>query len=305
MSDKEQTRCGFIALAGAPNAGKSTLLNQLVGQKISIVTHKVQTTRAVLRAAIIVNYSQLIFVDTPGIFDPIKRLERAMVTAAWSGVRDADVVVLIVDCASKQHLQSSFDIAKALSEKSRTAILVLNKIDLIDRAKLLKITAQFSDQCNFDATFMLSALSGDGVDDLKIHLSELVPVSPWMYPEDHLTDLPMRMLASEITREKLFLNLHDELPYALSVETESWRELKDGSVRVEQTIYVQRESQRAIVLGRGGQQIKNISSVARSEIGKLIDCTVHLFLFVKVRPKWTDDPARYRGIGLDFDRETL
>ena len=294
-------RCGFIALIGAPNAGKSTLLNNLVGQKVAIVTHKVQTTRAVLRAVAIVGASQLVFVDTPGIFTPRKRLERAMVSAAWTGARDADIVVLIVDAASEGQLDSALEIAGQLTGEVRPRVLVLNKIDLIERERLLALVTTFTKACPFESVFMISALSGDGVADLKVNLAQMAPQGPWLFPEDHLTDLPERMLAAEVTREKLFLRLHDELPYALSVETERWVELRDGAVRIEQVIYVERESQRRIVLGKGGRQIKQISIEARTELEAMLERKIHLFLFVKVRERWSDDPARYREIGLEYE----
>ncbi len=300
-TDQQQQRCGFVALIGAPNAGKSTLLNHLVGQKISIVTHKVQTTRTILRAVAMAGDTQLVFIDTPGIFKPRKTLERAMVAAAWSGARDADIVVLIVDAAATAQSEASLEIARALNEDPRPKLLVFNKIDLIERPRLLELAARFGQACTFQQTFMISALNGDGVDDLKSWLGREAPIGPWMFPPGHLTDLPERMLAAEITREKLYLHLHDELPYAISVETERWADLRDGAVRIEQVIYVERDSQKSIVLGKGGRQIKQISMEARTDLAAMLERKVNLFLFVKVRPKWSEDPARYREIGLEFE----
>jgi GTP-binding protein Era len=301
MCEAPERRCAIIALIGAPNAGKSTLVNALVGQKVAIVTHKVQTTRATLRAVAMAGESQLIFVDTPGIFSPAKRLERAMVAAAWGGARDADIIVLIVDAASRARRGQGAAIARRLADEARPRILVLNKIDLIDRPRLLELAAEFAGICPFERTFMVSARSGDGVEDLKAHLARTARPGPFLFPPDQLTDLSERMLAAEITREKLYLRLHDELPYALRVVTESWAERKDGSVRIEQVITVERESQRRILLGKGGRRIKEISIEARTELGRMLERPVHLFLFVKVRPKWSEDPASYREIGLEFE----
>jgi GTP-binding protein Era len=295
-----QTRCGIVALIGAPNAGKSTLLNRLVGQKVAIVTRKVQTTRAPLRAVAIRGHSQLVFVDTPGIFRAGRRLERAMVAAAWAGARDADMVVLIVDAAAVAGHGAALDIAATLAAERRPMILALNKIDLVEKSSLLALTRRFAERAGLARVFMISAEEGAGVDDLADHLAAEVPAGPWLFPEDQLTDAPLRVLAAEITREKLIEHLHDELPYALSVETESWQDRKDGSVRIAQVIYVERAGQRMIVLGRGGATIKRISIAARAEIGRLLERTVHLFIFVKVRAKWAEDPERYRQIGLTF-----
>ncbi len=294
-------RCGFVALLGAPNAGKSTLLNSLVGTKVSIVTPKVQTTRARLRAIAIAGASQIVFVDTPGIFHPKRRLERAMVAAAWSGVEDADLLVLVVDAAVKQPDSNTARIIKGLKAQGRRAILTLNKIDAIKRDKLLALAARFQAEGIFEDIFMISALTGDGVADLLRHLAAAIPEGPWLYPEDQLSDLPERLLAAEVTREKLFLDLHQELPYALTVETESWEERKDGALRLEQTIYVQRDSQKAIVLGKGGRTIKAVREAAQAELAETLGRPVHLFLFVKVRAGWLEDPARYRHWGLDFE----
>ena len=292
-------RCGYVALVGAPNAGKSTLMNRLMGTKVSIVTHKVQTTRARVIGVHVEGAAQIIFVDTPGIFAPKRRLERAMVAAAWGGAADADVIVLLVD-ASEKSLDHALHVVEGLKEAGRQAVLALNKIDLVPREALLGLTEQLNATGVFTETFMISALTGDGVDDLVPYFAQALPEGPWLYPEDHLTDMNERLFASEITREKLFLRLHQELPYSLTVETEGWEERPDGSVKVDQVIYVERTSQRAIVLGKGGRQIKEIGAAAREEIGELMDRKVHLFLFVKVRDKWRDDPERYREMGLDY-----
>ncbi|TCT02398.1 GTPase Era [Aquabacter spiritensis] len=297
----EATRCGFVALLGAPNAGKSTLTNAMVGTKVSIVSHKVQTTRAVVRGILIEGAAQVILVDTPGIFSPRRRLERAMVSTAWTSAADADLVALLID--AKRGIDPDIEALLApLAEVRRTRALILNKIDQIRRDTLLALTTQLTERLAFDRVFMISALTGDGVDDLKSWLAAQVPAGPWLYPEDQITDAPMRMLAAEVTREKLYLRLHDELPYRSTVETESWKELRDGSIRIEQTIYVERETQRKIVLGKGGATIKAISTEARAEIAEITEQKVHLFLFVKVRENWADDPERYREMGLDFPR---
>jgi GTP-binding protein Era len=295
-------RCGFIALIGAPNVGKSTLVNALVGAKVAIVTHKVQTTRALLRGIAIAGDAQLVFIDTPGIFAPKRRLERAMVATAWGGAHDADVVGLIVD-ARRGLDEEAETILGRLSEVRGRKILILNKIDLVEPPKLLALAHDANVRAQFEATFMISALTGDGVADLKTWLADHVPSGPWHYPADEISDAPLRSLAAEVTREKLFLRLHEELPYRLTVETDQWKNLKDGAVRIEQTIYVERESQRKIVLGRGGQSIKAIGAEARREIAAMIEAPVHLFLFVKVREGWADDPERYRGMGLEFSKE--
>ena len=297
-----ETRCGFIALIGAPNAGKSTLLNALVGAKISIVSHKVQTTRLLVRGIAVEDRSQLIFVDTPGIFAPKRRLDRAMVTSAWSGAHDADLVGVLID-ARKGIDEEAGVILERLAEVGGKKILLLNKIDLVEKDVLLALAQEANRRAAFDATFMISALSGNGVADVKTWLAANVPFGPWHYPPDQMSDAPMRQLAAEITREKLYHRLHQELPYQSTVETESWKELKDGSVRIEQTIFVERESQRKIVLGKGGQTIKAIGAQARKEIAEMTDGPVHLFLFVKVREGWGDDPERYREMGLEFPKE--
>ncbi len=295
----EPMRCGFVALIGAPNAGKSTLLNQLVGEKIAIVTHKAQTTRARLRAIVLSDASQIIFVDTPGIFTPRRTLDRAMVEAAWGGAGDADVVAVLVD-ARKGMTDEVGRILEGLGRIGAAKVLVLNKIDLIGHETLLALAAQLNEVVSFTDTYMISALKGSGVEDLKTGLAAMMPDGMWLYPADQIADVPQRMLASEITREKLFLRLHDEIPYASTVETESWKRLKDGSLRIEQVIFVERDSQKKIVLGKGGRSIKAIGRMARSELMDALGVNVHLFLFVKVRGKWSEDPERYRQMGLDF-----
>jgi GTP-binding protein Era len=296
------TRCGFVAIIGAPNVGKSTLVNAMVGSKVTIVSPKVQTTRTLVRGIAIEGAAQLIFVDTPGLFAPRRRLERAMVTTAWSGAQDADLAVLVVD--AKRGLDT--DTTAVLDRLIGFALpkaLVLNKVDLVAKPALLDLARAANARIDFAATFMVSALNSDGVADLKAWLAGAVPAGPWLYPEDQMSDAPLRSLAAEITREKLFLRLHQELPYRSTVETDAWTEQPDGSVRIEQTIYVERESQRKIVLGKGGQTIKAIGSDARREIAELIGQRAHLFLFVKVREGWADDPERYREMGLEFPRE--
>ena len=295
-------RCGFVALIGAPNAGKSTLLNALVGAKISIVTPKVQTTRALIRGIAIEGAAQLIFVDTPGIFVPRRRLDRAMVGSAWGSTQDADVVALLIN-SHKGVEEDEEAILRKLADIRAPKVLVLNKVDTVQKPKLLALAQSLNERAAFAATFMVSARSGDGVTDLKRFFAAHVPEGPWLYPEDQISDAPLRQLAAEITREKLFLRLHQELPYHSTVETEIWKELRDGAVRIEQTIYVERESQRKIVLGKGGQTIKAIGAAARTEIAASIEHPVHLFLFVKVREGWGDDPERYREMGLEFPRE--
>ncbi|MDH3579966.1 MAG: GTPase Era [Hyphomicrobiales bacterium] len=302
MADLDQdTRCGVIALIGAPNAGKSTLLNQLVGAKVAIVTRKVQTTRSRLRGIAIEGKSQLVLVDTPGIFAPKRRLDRAMVEAAWSGYADADISLLLID-AAKGVGDEDAHILERIGTGGRAVALVLNKIDRVPREALLALVENISGRADFDRVFMISALTGDGISELRTYLGEAVPAGPWLFPEDQLSDAPLRHAAAEITREKLYLRLHEELPYVSTVETTSWKVLKSGDIRIEQTIFVVRESQRKIVLGKGGETIKRISMEARKEITEIADKPVHLFLFVKVRPKWGDDPERYREMGLDFPK---
>jgi GTP-binding protein Era len=296
------TRCGFVALIGAPNVGKSTLVNALVGTKVAIVSHKVQTTRAPVRGIAVESGAQLIFVDTPGIFSPKRRLDRAMVTTAWAGAHDADIVCLLVD-AKRGIDEETGDIVQRLAAVRRPRVAILNKIDLVDKSRLLTLAKEFNERVALDATFMISALTGDGVADLRSWLATRVPEGPWHYPEDQISDAPMRQLAAEITREKLYARLHQELPYQSTVETDIWKELRDGAVRIEQTIFVERESQRKIVLGKGGATIKAIGADARREIALAIEQPVHLFLFVKVRQGWGDDPERYREKGLEFPKE--
>jgi len=302
MADDAATRCGFIALIGAPNAGKSTLINALVGSKVAIVTPKVQTTRALLRGIAMEGAAQLVLIDTPGIFAPRRRLDRAMVTTAWGGAHDADIVAVLID-AKKGVDEEAEALLRKLGEVSQRKALILNKVDLVEKAKLLALAQDINAKASFDATFMISAVKGDGVADVRAWLAEHVPAGPWHYPEDEVSDAPVRQLAAEITREKLYLKLHQELPYQSTVETETWTERKDGSVRIEQTIYVERESQRKIVLGKAGQSIKAIGEAARRELAEIIEKKVHLFLFVKVREGWGDDPERYRQMGLEFPKE--
>jgi GTP-binding protein Era len=296
------TRCGFIALIGAPNAGKSTLLNALVGAKVTIVSRKVQTTRALIRGIAVAGQAQLIFVDTPGIFLPRRRLDRAMVTTAWGGAHDADLVGVLID-ASKGLNEEAEAILGRLAEVRQPKLLILNKVDVVAKETLLALAKAANDKAAFEATFMVSALKGDGVADLKAWLAARVPAGPWLYPPEQMSDAPLRQLAAEITREKLFERLHQELPYHSTVETEVWKELRKGDIRIEQTIYVERESQRKIVLGKGGHTIKAIGEAARKEIAEIAEAKVHLFLFVKVREGWGDDPERYKAMGLEFPKE--
>ena len=296
------SRCGFVALIGAPNAGKSTLLNALVGSKVTIVSRKVQTTRALIRGIAVEGASQLIFVDTPGIFAPKRRLDRAMVTTAWSGAHEADLVAVLID-ARKGVEEEAEAILDRLADVKGPKILILNKIDVMAKHELLTLAQAANAKAKFEATFMVSALTGDGVADLKRWLAGHVPPGPWLYPPDQISEAPLRQLAAEITREKLFERLHQELPYHSTVETESWKELRGGAVRIEQTIYVERESQRKIVLGKGGATIKAIGESARREIEGVTEGKVHLFLFVKVREGWGDAPERYRAMGLEFPKE--
>jgi GTPase len=296
------TRCGFIAIIGAPNVGKSTLINAMVGSKVTIVSHKVQTTRALIRGIAIEGAAQLVFIDTPGIFAPKRRLDRAMVTTAWAGAHDADIVAVMID--AKRGLDEE---AEAILDKVQTVshpkILIFNKVDLVDKPTLLKLADEANTRGRFEAVFMISASKGDGVADVKRWLAEHAAAGPWHYPEDQISDAPLRSLAAEITREKLYHRLHQELPYQSTVETEVWKEVRGGAVRIEQTIYVERESQRKIVLGKGGATIKAIGAEARKEIAEIVEKPVHLFLFVKVREGWGDDPERYREMGLEFPRE--
>ncbi|TYL94062.1 GTPase Era [Bradyrhizobium rifense] len=296
------TRCGFVALIGAPNVGKSTLVNALVGAKVTIVSRKVQTTRALIRGIVIENNAQIILVDTPGIFLPKRRLDRAMVSTAWSGAHDADLVCVLLDAKSGIDEEAEAILTKVASV-NHDKILVINKVDLVQREKLLALAQAANERMAFAKTFMVSAISGDGVDDIRSTLAEMVAPGPFLYPEDQMSDAPMRHLAAEITREKIYRKLHQELPYQSTVETDKWEERKDKSVRIEQTIFVERESQRKIVLGAGGATIKSIGADSRKEIGEILGVPVHLFLFVKVRENWGDDPDRYREMGLEFPKE--
>ncbi|WP_421852248.1 GTPase Era [Oricola sp.] len=302
MSETDQpnaTRSGFVTMIGAPNAGKSTLVNQLVGAKVSIVTHKVQTTRALVRGIATVDNAQIVFTDTPGIFAPKRRLDRAMVTTAWSGARDADVVLVLID-ARKGVREDEERMLEMLGSVRQPKYLVLNKVDTVEPPVLLELAKTLNERIAFDETFMISALNGSGCDDLLNALARTVPEGPWYYPEDQISDLPMRQLAAEITREKLYLRLHQELPYASTVETEKWEERKDGSVRIDQVVYVERDSQKKIVLGHKGETIKAIGASARKDIAEILEQPVHLFLFVKVRGNWGNDPERYQQMGLDI-----
>ena len=302
MTDEAPTRCGYVALIGVPNAGKSTLVNALVGAKVSIVSRKVQTTRALVRGIAMVDQTQIIFVDTPGIFSPKRRLERAMVTSAWGGAGEADAVGLVID--ARKGIDADVEaLLQSLSEWRKPIHLILNKVDLVDPPHLLTLAEMLNSRIAFRETFMVSATTGSGVDRVRSHFAALMPEGPWLYPEDQVSDAPMRMLAAEITREKLFERLHDELPYRSTVETDQWQQRKDGSVRIEQTIFVERETQRMIVLGKGGQTIKAIGAASRKDIAEEIETPVHLFLHVKVRENWSDDPARYREMGLEFPKE--
>lgn len=300
MSEVANTRCGFIAVLGAPNAGKSTLINQLVGAKVSIVTHKVQTTRIRIMGIAIREKTQLVFIDTPGIFAPRRRLDRAMVDAAWRGAAEADRIMLVVD-AKRGVDQDTQRIVDGLKKTQRKAFLILNKIDLIKRDELLALAAKLNETGLFEETFMVSALKGDGVSDIMDKLVGLLPPGPWMFPEDQLSDLPQRLMAAEVTREYLFLQTHQEVPYATTVETDSWEEFKDGSVKINQTIYVQRDSQKSIILGKKGVKVKEIGASARQDLMEIFGRNVHLFIHVKVRDKWMDDQSRYSAWGLNFN----
>lgn len=300
-----ETRAGFIAILGAPNVGKSTLLNRLVGTKVSIVSPKVQTTRSRVLGICIEDQAQVIFIDTPGIFEPRRRLDRAMVAAAWGGAGDADDVLLLVDAASYSKSggidKDTTAIIEKLKKSGRQTVLAINKIDLVKKPKLLDLTTQLDGTGVFSDIFMISAEKGDGVADLMAFLAGRVQPGPWLFPEDQISDMPGRLTAAEITREKLYLQLHQELPYAATVETEDWKDQDDGSVRIEQVIYVERPSQKGIVLGKGGSRIKSLGKASREELEDIFERRVHLFLFVKVREKWGDDPERFRDLGLDFN----
>ena len=299
INDTEETRCGFVALIGAPNAGKSTITNHFVGSKVSIVSPKVQTTRTLVRGIGIFGNTQIIFVDTPGIFKPKRRLDRAMVTSAWDGAKDADITVLVVD-AKRGFDDETRSIIARLKKKNKRAVLVLNKVDLVHKDSLLGLSLALNNEYSFEETFFVSATTGKNIDDFYKYLADNLPKSPWYYPEEQISDMPLKLLASELVREKLFLFLHQELPYSLTVEPELWERREDGSVRAEITIYVERDNQKIIVLGKGGSMIKRIGQSARREIEELFECRVHLFLFVKVRENWQEDAGRYSVWGLDF-----
>jgi GTP-binding protein Era len=297
----DSTRCGFVAIVGAPNVGKSTLVNRLVGSKVSIVSPKVQTTRARVLGVALLGRTQALLVDTPGVFAPRRRLDTAMVNAAWEGASGADIIAVMVDAArGERAAQEAAPVLDWLRERRRQAVLVLNKVDVVGKPKLLELADRLNNRSAFEQVFMISALNGDGVRDLADHLAAVLPPGPWLYPEDQLSDMPARLLAAEITREKLFFHLQQELPYAVAVETESWTGRDDGSVRIDQVIWVEREGQRPIVLGRGGHRIKKIGEAARAELERLLGHRVHLFLYVKIRENWRDDPAFYRLHGLAF-----
>jgi len=300
MIEPLKSRCGFVAVLGAPNAGKSTLINELVGAKVSIVTHKVQTTRIRIMGIAKKDESQVVFIDTPGIFEPRRRLDRAMVEAAWRGANDADRIMLVVD-AKRGMDRDTARIVTGLGKSKRTAVLVLNNIDLVARKDLLELAAEFNASGNFDETFMISALKGDGVADILSRLAGLLPKGPWMFPEDQLSDLPQRLMAAEVTREYLFLQTHQEVTDSATIETESWEEFKDGSVKIEQTIYVQRNSQKVIIVGKKGARLREIGASARQELTVMFGRKVHLFIYVKVRDKWMDDRSRYSAWGLNFN----
>jgi len=306
MADQNATRAGFVAIIGAPNAGKSTLVNALVGRKVSIVTPKVQTTRFQVRGVMMHGAAQLVLVDTPGVFAPRRRLDRAMVASAWEGADDADAIVHVVDAAAqlsqaRRTVEDVERVVDGLKAHDLKAVLVLNKIDLIKREELLELSQKLYETGVYSDVFMISASNGDRIKDLADFLVTLMPESPFLYPEDQIADLSERMLAAEVTREKLYLRVHDELPYGLTVETDSWKDNKDGSVRIEQTVYVEREGHKPIILGKGGQTIKWVSTAARTDLEEQLDRKVHLFLFVKVRPNWGDERARFNALGLDFD----
>ncbi|WP_244606494.1 GTPase Era [Arsenicitalea aurantiaca] len=297
--EPENTRCGFVALVGAPNAGKSTLLNALVGTKVSIVTHKAQTTRAQIRGVVTLEDTQIVFIDTPGIFAPKRRLDRAMVDAAWTGAGDADLVAFIVD-AERGLTEEVESLCEGLANIRHPRLLILNKIDAVRRETLLALAQTLNERLRFEQTFMISALKGDGVQDMMDWCARHVPPGPWHFPEDQLTDLSLAITAAEVTREKLFLRIHDEIPYNVTVETERFQIQKDGSYKIDQVVYVTRDTHKKIVLGAGGQTIKAIGADARRELIEIFETPVHLFLFVKVREKWGDDPERYREMGLDY-----
>lgn len=298
--DSAQRRCGFITLIGPPNSGKSTLINALVGTKVAAVSHKVQTTRMPLRGISIVGEAQIVFVDTPGIFSQKRKFDRAMVASAWAAANETDIIGVVVD--AQRGIDDASFLLDQLSAGRPARILIINKIDLIEKHTLLRIAKAANERASFAATFMISALTGEGVLDVKAWLAKNVPAGPWLYPENQITDAPLRQLAAEITREKVYLYLRDELPYRSTVETDEWKKLKDGSIRIAQTIYVERENQRKIVLGKKGRMIKTIGASARGEIGAMVEAPVHLFLFVKVREDWSEDAERYRAMGLELPK---
>ena len=300
MVDFETPKSGFIAIVGAPNVGKSTLLNKFVGAKVSIVSPKVQTTRSRVLGICIKENTQIIFIDTPGIFAPRRRLDRAMVAAAWGGAGEADEILFLIDC-NRGICPDTSAIMNKLIDTNRSVYLALNKVDLVRKENLLLLIDELTKRLNFADIFMVSAETGDGTEELLTFLSETMPSSPWLFPEDQISDMPQRLLAAEITREKIFLLLRQELPYATTVETEKWEEKADGSIKINQNIYVERPTQKAIVLGKNGSQIKSIGELARRELEKLLETRIHLFLFVKVREKWGDDPERYRDWGLNYN----
>ncbi len=298
--DNFETRAGFVSLIGAPNAGKSTITNHFAGSKVSIVSPKAQTTRTVVKAIGIYDNAQIIFLDTPGIFNPKRRLDRAMVTAAWGGVKDADMVALVVD-AKRGFDDETKAIVQKLKEDHIKSLLVLNKTDLVSAGRLLELTKQINDVYDFEATFMVSALNGEHIEDFYAYLAKHLPIGPFLYPEEQMSDMPLKLLAAEVVREKLFLYLHDELPYHLTVEPELWQRRNDGTIRAEMTIYVTRDNQKIIVLGKNGQMIKKIGMSARTELEDILEEKIHLFLFVKVRENWENDPARFGTWGLTYN----
>lgn len=301
MTSEENRRCGFTALIGPPNSGKSTLVNAIVGTKVSIVTPKIQTTRNRVLGIVPAENSQIVLIDTPGIFAPKKRLERSMVAAAWNGARDADIIALIFDVSKKKNMEKIKAILEELNKAYKPCILVLNKIDLINKEDLLDISAELNSKCTFDATFMISALKKQGLERLTSYIAEAMPKSPWMFDEDMITDMPSRLMAAEITREKIFLQLHQEIPYGITVQTEHWEESEDGQIRIHQIIFVSRDNYKGIILGKGGSRIKKIGESARLELCEIMDATVHLKLHVKVKENWSDDADLYAMLGLDFN----
>ena len=295
----EEKRAGFIAVIGSPNAGKSTLINHFIGQKVTIVTRKVQTTRSVIRGICIHEESQLVFSDTPGIFEPKRRLDRAMVEAAWGSSSDADIILFLYDAQKSRQDNETNKILNELAQSTKKKILVLNKVDLVENKTLLPLIKNFEGLCSFDATFIISALTGEGSKEVLSYLAKNLPKGPWLYPEDDITDLPARLLAAEITREQIFMRLHQELPYATTVETEEWTERDDGAIVINQIIYLKKAGHKKIVIGKNGSMIKMLGKAARLEIEQILERSVHLFLFVKVREKWMDDPDRYKIWGLN------